>query len=320
MLCCLSVKPIRFSALRTVPFIVLCICCVAAYGHVVNDIFDIEADGLTGRPNAMAQVAPGGRRLLVALLLVMGAFGVAALPTNPMAIGLLALNYVLPTVYSAPPLRLKERGLAGVVSDTLGSHVVPTLFVAALLLGAAGWQTGIASVLVLSAAGWALCLGLRGILVHQIFDQEGDRAASVITFASRKGPGAVRSFVIKVILPLEAVSLVIFVALLLPVSNILLGAVLLFLLGEVSRVVRGVRLPLVYPHESGLEPHVPLLKNDFYEVWLPCALAVQLSLYQPGYLWLLAWHVILFHRVIMEVAVLVTRFLRQQLGRVWSSS
>ena len=128
------------TALRVVPFIVLCLCSVAAYGHVVNDIFDIEADKLGAKPNVLAQVSPGRRRLMVAALLGLGAAGLWALPWNPVGASLLALNFLLPTIYSVPPFRLKERGLAGVVSDTCGSHVVPTLFTAVSVLGSATWE------------------------------------------------------------------------------------------------------------------------------------------------------------------------------------
>ena len=308
------------TALRGVPFIILCLCSVAAYGHVVNDILDIQADAFGAKRNVMVEVSPGGRRLIVVALLVLGAAGLLALPWSPVGMGLLALNYLLPTIYSAPPFRLKEQGLAGVVSDTLGSHVVPTLFTAVAVLGPATWEQPIARGLVLSAVGWATCLGLRGILVHQVVDQKGDRAANVQTFASLRSPEATRSFVLKVILPLEAGCLIVFLALLPPFSKVLIAVVLVYLAGDASSVARRISTPMVYPQQPGLERHVPLLKNDFYEVWLPCALAVQLALDQLGYLWLVGGHFLLFHQVIYEVARLMTLFVRRQFQRVWSSS
>ena len=188
------------------------------------------------------------------------------------------------------------------------------------MLGSATWEQPLPRSLVLAGAGWALCLGLRGILIHQILDQESDSAAKVRTFASRLSSEVVRSFVLKVILPLEAACLIVFLALLAPFSKMLIAAGLLFAAGEASRVLRGVPLPIVYPKQPGRERHVPLLKNDFHEVWLPCALAGQLTFDHPGYLWLVAVHVLLFHEGIMEVATLMTRFGRQLSRKVWSSS
>ena len=104
---------------------------------------------------------------MVAALLGLGAAGLWTLPWNPVGAGLLALNFLLPTIYSVPPFRLKERGLAGVVSDTCGSHVVPTLFTAVSVLGSATWEQPLPRSLVLAGAGWALCLGLRGMRVSQ---------------------------------------------------------------------------------------------------------------------------------------------------------
>jgi len=88
-------------ALKTLPLVVLCICFVAAYGHVINDIFDVEMDAAAGKPNAMAQVSTGAR---VAFLIVFlgGGFGcLVMLGAQPVLIGLLAVNYLLPTLYSA---------------------------------------------------------------------------------------------------------------------------------------------------------------------------------------------------------------------------
>src|SRR5258708_38908653 len=44
----------------------LSIFCVAIYGHVVNDIFDVEADRLANKVNRLADIRPVWRVLLIA--------------------------------------------------------------------------------------------------------------------------------------------------------------------------------------------------------------------------------------------------------------
>ena len=306
--------------METVFLVALCICFVAAYGHVINDIFDVKMDTAAGKPNAMGAVSTSARVAFL-LLLLGGGFGcLVVLGAQPLLVGLLATNYLLPTLYSAPPTRFKERGISSVLSDLLASHVVPTLFVGVALIGISGGDTDLANDLIASAVAWAALVGLRGILVHQAVDSHNDRAANVSTFGGRLGRDTVRAFVVKVVLPLEGLTLAVLLYIVLPFSNILAVAVVIYAAGEVSRMWRGVRLPHLFPEQPGRERHLPFLKNDFHEVWLPCALALQLALNSPVYTALLIAHVILFRHGIQDVALLITKFVQEQFGGLFSVS
>jgi len=307
-----AVEPI--SAARVLPLVVLCICFVAAYGHVINDIFDIEMDAAAGKPNAMGAVSTGARVGLLIGLVGAGFGCLLLLGAQPLLIGLLATNYLLPTLYSAPPTRFKERGVSSVLSDLLASHVVPTLFVGMALCGISVANPDLANGLIASALAWAALVGLRGILVHQAVDSHNDRGANVTTLGGRLGRGAVRAFVVKVILPFEGLTLAVLLYLILPFSNVLVAAVFVYASGEVSRMWRGVRLPHVHPEEPDREPHVPFLKNDFHEVWLPCALALQLALNNTAYAALFIAHVILFRHGVREVTLLLFKFDQAQVN------
>lgn len=311
-----AVEPI--SAARVLPLVVLCICFVAAYGHVINDIFDIEMDAAAGKPNAMVRVSTGARVGLLAVLLA-GGFGCLLwLGAQPVLIGLLTTNYVLPTLYSAPPTRFKERGISSVLSDLLASHVVPTLFVGIALCGISEADPDFEAALIVSTVAWAFLIGLRGILVHQAVDSHNDLAANVTTFGGRWGREKVRPFVVKAILPLEGLALAVFLYLVLPFSYVLAGAVIVYAAGEVSRMWRGVRLPHVYPEQPDREPHVPFLKNDFHEVWLPCALALQLALNNTAYVALFIAHVILFRDGVRDITLLLFKFVQTQVSGLFA--
>ena len=308
------------SALHSVPLVALCICFVAAYGHVVNDIFDVGMDAAAGKPNAMARFSTGPRIALLLGLLGGGFGSLAVLGARPPLVALLAANYLLPTLYSAPPTRFKERGVSSVLSDLLASHVVPMLFVGMALSTVSLADPTLETNLIASAALWSFFVGLRGILVHQAVDSHNDRAANVTTFGGRLGRDTVRAFVVKVVLPLEGLALTVLLYIVLPFSSVLAVAVLVYAAGEVSRFWRGVRLPHVFPEQPEREPHLPFLKNDFHEVWLPCALALQLALNTPAYTALFIAHVILFRHGVRDVAVLLVKFAQEQAGGLFAGS
>ena len=104
------------DALAVLPVVLLCICSVAAYGHLVNDWFDIESDALSGKPNTLQGLSRGRRSALVAIFIVSG-FGLLLLIPRPSAVvWLLLADYLLPTIYSLPPVRLKHRSTTGCVN------------------------------------------------------------------------------------------------------------------------------------------------------------------------------------------------------------
>jgi 4-hydroxybenzoate polyprenyltransferase len=298
------------DSLRTLLFVLLSICCVAAYGHVVNDWFDIESDAKARKPNSLSAIAPATRFLAAALLFISG-FGVLALDPNFDRLWpLLALNYLLPTIYSIPPLRLKERSLAGVVSDALAAHLMPALLVSLALRNAVGLAGGPPWLgLTLSTCVWSTCLGLRGILAHQAMDRECDIAAGVRTFATGRPKESIRWIIVRLILPIEAAGLAAFVAFLPSHPPSITLALGIFAAGETFRAARGLRMPLIYPEQPGRERYIPLTSNELYEVWLPCGLVWQLGFGGQGYYLLPFFHLLLFREPILRTAGMLARFL-----------
>ena len=163
----------------------LAIGCVAAYGHVVNDVFDMDSDARAGKSNAAAGLSGRTRALLGATLLTAGFLPLVLLGAPPVTLGLLALNYLWPTVYSLPVIRLKERGVLGLMADAAGSHVTPTLVALSLLESeATGAQPHSGTLFFVAIVLAAAASGLKGILHHQIIDRDGDRSAGTVTFAT----------------------------------------------------------------------------------------------------------------------------------------
>lgn len=291
---------------------------VAAYGHVFNDIFDIEQDAAIGKKNAMSVAPPLWRISYCLFFIISGFIPLLLLDSGAISTFLLIVNYLLPTLYSVPHIRLKERGLPGILADALAAHTVPTLFIAFSLMSEKTPSHRLILWIALSASIWGLFAGLRGIIVHQVLDRQNDRRANVMTFAGVRRRKNLRRLVLRFFYPCELVGIVGFLCLVLPYAPALAVFVVAYILAEFAKMKLGWRLPLFYPEHPAIEPYLPLLNNEFYEVWLPCALAVQLTFLSLSYCLLLLIHVAFFRRIIRERGVILGRLVRD-LGNMLSS-
>lgn len=287
----------------------LSICSVAAYGHIINDIFDIEEDRISGKKNAMARLSGSQRVGVCSFFLFTGFMALFLFDPGPAAIGLLALNYLLPAIYSVPPLRFKERGFPGVVMDALGAHTVPTLFITLSFMHIAPTVNPASIALVLSGAFWAFFFGLRGIIIHQIADETKDRHAMVKTFVSNKSPHILRKLVLRYLFPFEITALVTLLIILAPWSPILVVFVCLYCVFEIMKLRSAWKLSIFSSQSLSRDPYLPLLNNEFYEVWLPCALVFQILSLDLKYSVVVIIHFLAFKTPIVERMLILWRLL-----------
>jgi 4-hydroxybenzoate polyprenyltransferase len=161
------------------------ICAVAAwasFGYGLNDIADRRSDAVAGKNNH----AVGLSRLSRAVFLLVAAgisLGLSLVWAADIAAPLFVLaGLALTVVYSAPPVRLKERGFAGIAAAALAQWTLPVLAISAA--EPHGWLQP-ASV---SMALLGFALGVRWMGVHQLVDLEKDRSAGVQTFAALGQP------------------------------------------------------------------------------------------------------------------------------------
>jgi glycosyltransferase involved in cell wall biosynthesis/4-hydroxybenzoate polyprenyltransferase len=266
------------------PWLLVSLVCVAAYGHVVNDSFDVESDRRAGKANAMSRHGIAVRAVFAGSLAAV-AFAPAAVVRYPVAaLVLLAINLLLPTIYSIPATRLKERGVAGLVCDVGGSHVVPALFVLVALHQVSHGVSLHEWVFAVAAVAWSGALGLKGILHHQLTDRSGDLAAGTATFAATVEAGRIERWLPAYNLFVEA-----------PVSVVLCLVVVdacplaaVALAGYV--VVESVKYRLGFQFALSADPRTlrrsfPFVNEAFYALWLPVAAALQLAIVSRAWLW-----------------------------------
>jgi 4-hydroxybenzoate polyprenyltransferase len=286
------------EVLRLLPLFLASVVGVAGFGYFFNDVCDLAADRAAGKRNAAAGVAPGRRRGLLAGLLALGLVPWLWLPASPLAYPLLALEVALLVAYSAPPLRLKERGLAGVVADALYGHLVPLLLTLCAFLPVIGGLDRARWPWLGLLAAWALAKGLRNITLHQLEDRKGDRRAAAATLVGRIRPVAALNAVNRLLLPVELLALAAMLAALAPRQPIWVGfaAFLLFTALKFS----AWKLPFL-PRRQ-LRFKFLFFLNDFYEEWLPVVVLLALLAERPAAWPLLIVHLALFPNVLAKGA------------------
>jgi 4-hydroxybenzoate polyprenyltransferase len=283
------------ASVAAICVLVFCVSCVAAYGHVVNDWCDIADDERAGKPNAMRGVRVGRRAALCAGFIVAGFAVLAPFSDAWPARIALAVNFLWPTLYSIPRVRLKERGLLGVLTDAAGSHITPTLFAFAV---ASMFDRAPTNVIVLTAVLlWATALGIKGILYHQIADRANDDIAGVATFATTFDANRLFAVLARYNLLVElpvSVFLTVVIAAFVPMA---VAALVVYLALEGTKYVLGFEFA-VSSDARLRRASVPFANEMFYTLWLPLAAAVQLALDGVWFAWLPVLHGLLFREQI----------------------
>jgi 4-hydroxybenzoate polyprenyltransferase len=268
---------------------------LAAFGYLLNDFGDRESDRLSAVPNA---VLSAGTRRTVAGLIVLAGLAVLPwfwLPTDGLVITLLGLEVGLFVAYVLPPMRLKVRGIAGIVTDALYGYVIP--LVVAMLVFANVADRRISPVSSLFLVSWSCVLGVRQILSHQLIDAGRDERAGISTFALSRGWRSGLHLLWRITL-VEAILFPLFLLTLgwaAPVTLCGLAAYTGWVLSSrPAREIRG-RLPI---RRLGLITRILLLGWDlmstFHVQWLPLLLAGALTWRDPAYGIVLIGHLLLF--------------------------
>jgi 4-hydroxybenzoate polyprenyltransferase len=281
-------KPCTVEVLVSLIALVGIVCCVANYGYALNELFDRDEDRRAGRSNA-AETASNRRMWSIIVTSAAVALGVAQ-AAGGVAASLLTVGVLLlPLAYSVPPLRVKERGWAGILADALAAHVYPAVL--ALVVVSHQLFPVRHALLIVCAAIWSLATGLRGILSHQLQSEDSDRGAGLTTVVHRLGHGRLVRLVVLVILPIEIVSL----AMLLLQSD---GTVFLktiavtFVLYEFLKFRFNLFPVLVFTRRG--QRYLPFVDEGFYKVWGPLALVVDAAFSDFLYLSLVPAFVLLF--------------------------
>lgn len=230
----------------------------ATFGYVANSFADVREDVRSGKGSVFAGWSAERAAGVVGVAAVAG---LVPLFLPPMGRNLALLSGVISVVvaaaYSLRPIRLKERGVFGVLSSALAQRTLPTL---TIMLYFGSLTVPLALFVLMS-----LLVGVRFILVHQADDVISDQITGTRTFATRIGVHRTEELVVRLILPLEAIA----VGAWLLVARLETVAVLLliYLVGHLLMLLllaRRTRFPLA--------GYAPL--SELYASYVPFALAL----------------------------------------------
>ena len=279
----------------------------AAWGYFLNDWTDIRSDRIAGKRNFAAVLPPWARPLTFLLLSALAVTPWLKLEVSEAVYWTLGAQALALILYSVPPFRFKERGLAGLLCDMSYGHINPLLITFFVFLPPVyisrlkGWSLILVLLII-----WAFFKGLRNILVHQIDDRKKDAKAGVRTFVHGYGPLPSLPLIHSFVLPIEFLLFTIFLIILLVSGLPLLWFFLAFLLMTAFKFSIWKLSSL--PRKQRWFKFLYFL-NDFYEEWMPVALLCLLCLRETSYLWLLAIHLLLFPPFVLN--------LRKDLILVW---
>jgi hypothetical protein len=270
---------------------------LAAYAHTLNDLFDIEADLLAGKKNHMAGLRPWQRLTLPVLLAAVGAAPWFMIRLNEPTLILLSLIYLLPIVYAVPPIRFKERGFLGVLNDASLVHAVPVLFMVSLFTSVAGSANVIGLPVMVGVGIWAAAVGLRGIILHEVWDWQNDLDTGASTWVVRVGVERAIAIVRHYIFPVEMVAFGALGLSLLPQVPVLVVGIVIVMLLDAGRLLLGWAVVFDPAPRDPIGVEIP--PHAVYQVWLPGIAAVLLAARDMWFASILLAHFALFRRSLL---------------------
>lgn len=279
----------------------------AVYVSVLNDLTDRDEDLAAGKTNRLVGRSTGTVAALLALPLAVGAGVMFMWRQDLVILCLYAAAWLSFTLYSVRPFRLKTRGLAGVLADAGGAHLFPSLLAVVLTFRAVDHPLDLRW---FSATGlWALAYGLRGILWHQLSDVANDRAAGVRTFAERHSGSRVAAVAKYLVFPVELFGLTLLL------MQLHAPIVLAGLAAYSSMVAAKVYAWNMHVTIVDSPPRFVLVLHEYYDVFLPLSILTVAVLHNTEDLIVLAVHLVLFPRRVLNVSDQAVRLLAIPLRR-----
>ena len=260
----------------------------ASMGYLFNDLFDIEKDALAGKTNFIA----GKPWWFVLLLFSASAIFVFGpwwwLPKDNFSYLLIGGQIVLFIIYSVAPIRLKERGVAGIVADALYAHGLPPVLAAYTFALAAQHPFRFSEIALLFM--WQTTSGIRNILLHQFDDLSADKISGSRNFVAGMAPDRFKAL-FKGLIAAEVILSLAFFAMLLTVN-------LLFVVCLLTVAALAVAALMIY-NSRGKDLFSDVIwrfyPNNVSEKWLPPAYLIILSVADVRFMILLVIHLAIFN-------------------------
>jgi hypothetical protein len=281
----------QISFEKFIPLAILSFTTIAGFasmGYLFNDLFDIKKDALAGKRNFLADKSVPA---ILFLFLVSATFVFAPwyfLPKTSFSFILIEVQLSLFIIYSAPPIRLKERGAAGIITDALYAHGLPSFLAVYTFSLAAVKAFPTPDIIVLLI--WQTISGVRNIVLHQWSDLEADKKSGSKNFVAGLSQTRIH-LLIRGLTTTELLCSLFFFGNLVHLS-------LWFII--CLSVILGLSAWAVFLYDKmGVSAFFAsdwrFFPNNVYEKWLPVAYLAILSISDLRFLLLLFFHQALFN-------------------------
>ncbi len=158
---------------------------LACYGYAINAYADRKFDSMVGKYKGVSYFNKRDLSIILVFLSI-GSLGIPLL-LNDIRITILGIvAFILSSGYSLKPIRLKDRGLAGLICATLPQRPVMIL-IFGLMVDARPELVGI-------LMGWALFIGLIMELGHQMLDYQNDITSGIHTWIVKADISKVKKY------------------------------------------------------------------------------------------------------------------------------
>lgn len=281
--------------IREMAVLLLLLCLYASLGHIVNSYCDREIDMVAGKANTLASVSEHYRQILVILIVITSLVTILLVYIKqPVILLLFYLAITIAAFYSLPPVRLKERGIFGLIAAAVAQRTLPVAIVFHAL-GDWGWPAVVLCVL-------STLIGMRYIIVHQIQDESADLLAHVQTVATTRGIDFLRQLLKQFVFPLELATLSIALILMtMEFASVGIAAVIYIFWTALQL------LALDWKKEKRFSIEFYTILADFYYIYWPLLLSALLIERNNSY-----WMVFIF------TVVWLFRRLYREVGQLWN--
>lgn len=172
-------------------------------GYLNNDLSDREQDKRAEKNNALFGKSNLQITLLYFTFALLAFLPWRFLPFDEVSILLIGVELLLFILYSFQPFRLKERGIWGLITDSLYAHVLPAILASWTFYLLIDKAYPYFSWFILSLGIWQFVSGFRNILSHQIKDYKNDLNSNTKTWVNKIGLERASTILKKIALPLE---------------------------------------------------------------------------------------------------------------------
>lgn len=260
---------------------------VAGIGYLTNDLGDRKKDAVISKENATSNLSSVNLFFLFFLFFSLTFLPWFYLYFSLISLCLLGLQILLFIVYAFPPFRFKEKGIMGIITDSLYAHTIPALLATFTFYRMNQVFKSDIIYFTSTLLLWQFVLGLRNIILHQLKDYENDNNSNTKTFVTNHGIEKSVFLVKKIVLPFEFILFLIFCSFL--SFKFYLFACLVIIYWLYKAIVERKKI-----HSFNYKDFAYKFLDDLYLQWLPLVVLILLCIQSTIFISIAILHVILF--------------------------